>query len=177
MDQFGQAASGCCKRPWAGRRAICINSRSAILGTAFRTRTGRNASMLMSALPHSRALSVSMSATFATNTTSVMDGNTRSALKASNRLKITSGLYCALPGYACPPEDVGGPHGYAEFLKAIHNPRHPEHQEYPRWCGGAFDPSGFDLNSVLSSASPQGPVKTVRTGRLPCSPHDNGIAR
>ncbi len=28
---------------------------------------------------------------------------------------------------ACPPEDVGGPGGYAEFLTAIRYPRHDEH--------------------------------------------------
>lgn len=29
----------------------------------------------------------------------------------------------------CPSEDVGGEGGYDEFLEAIRNPRHPEHQE------------------------------------------------
>lgn len=28
---------------------------------------------------------------------------------------------------ACPPEDVGGPHGYADFLKALANSRELEH--------------------------------------------------
>ncbi len=36
---------------------------------------------------------------------------------------------------ACPPEDVGGVTGYAEFLTAIHNPRHPEHDEWLHWAG------------------------------------------
>jgi hypothetical protein len=30
---------------------------------------------------------------------------------------------------ACPPEDVGGVWGYADFVKAIRDPRHPEHAE------------------------------------------------
>ena len=49
---------------------------------------------------------------------------------------------------ACPPEDVGGPHGYREFLEAIADPRHKEHERYLRWIGGVWDPKGFDLNRV-----------------------------
>jgi hypothetical protein len=49
---------------------------------------------------------------------------------------------------ACPPEDVGGVHGYMEFLVAIHNPRHPEHDEWLDWAGNSFDPEAFDLQKV-----------------------------
>jgi hypothetical protein len=49
---------------------------------------------------------------------------------------------------ACPPEDVGGVWGYADFVKAIRNPRHPEHAEMLAWAGGAFDPDKFDLKGV-----------------------------
>jgi hypothetical protein len=49
---------------------------------------------------------------------------------------------------ACPPEDVGGVWGYADFLKAIRNPRHREHTEMLTWAGGAFDPDKFDLPGV-----------------------------
>jgi hypothetical protein len=38
--------------------------------------------------------------------------------------------------------------GYAEFLAAIHNPRHPEHAEWIQWVGGKFDPEAFDLQSA-----------------------------
>ncbi|MEO8754828.1 MAG: plasmid pRiA4b ORF-3 family protein [Casimicrobiaceae bacterium] len=55
---------------------------------------------------------------------------------------------CTAGANACPPEDVGGPPGYEEFLRAIGNHRHPEHSDMLRWCGGAFDPAGFDVNSV-----------------------------
>ncbi|MCL4490018.1 MAG: hypothetical protein M1570_18095 [Chloroflexi bacterium] len=49
---------------------------------------------------------------------------------------------------ACPPEDVGGVWGYADFVKAIRNPRHPEHDEMLEWVGGEFDPEKFDLDGV-----------------------------
>jgi hypothetical protein len=46
---------------------------------------------------------------------------------------------------ACPPEDVGGTGGYAEFLEAISDPQHKEHESYLEWVGGSFDPAEFDL--------------------------------
>jgi len=49
---------------------------------------------------------------------------------------------------ACPPEDVGGVWGYAEFLQAIKDPEHPEHDEYLEWVGDEFDPKAFDLEAV-----------------------------
>ncbi|MHB1556904.1 MAG: plasmid pRiA4b ORF-3 family protein [Isosphaeraceae bacterium] len=44
---------------------------------------------------------------------------------------------------ACPPEDVGGVWGYADFLKAIADPEHEEHDELLQWAGGRFDPDAF----------------------------------
>lgn len=35
----------------------------------------------------------------------------------------------------CPPEDVGGPWGYAEFLTNIKDKSHPENQELREWYG------------------------------------------
>jgi hypothetical protein len=49
---------------------------------------------------------------------------------------------------ACPPEDVGGIWGYYDFLEAIQDPKHEEHDEYLEWIGGAFDPEAFDLEEV-----------------------------
>jgi hypothetical protein len=49
---------------------------------------------------------------------------------------------------ACPPEDVGGAHGYAQFLAALADPRHEEHEQYLTWIGGRFDPSRFDLTAI-----------------------------
>ncbi len=45
---------------------------------------------------------------------------------------------------ACPPEDCGGVWGYAEFLEAIQDPKHEEHESMLEWVGGRFDPEAFD---------------------------------
>jgi len=49
---------------------------------------------------------------------------------------------------ACPPEDVGGVWGYSDFLAAISDPKHKEHDDYLEWVGGEFDPNAFDLEDT-----------------------------
>lgn len=49
---------------------------------------------------------------------------------------------------ACPPEDVGGPWGYAEFLVAIGDPKHEQHEEMLEWIGFPFDAEYFDLDAT-----------------------------
>ena len=56
---------------------------------------------------------------------------------------------CLDGGGACPPEDCGGPNGYAEFLRAIKKPGSPRGGELLEWVGGSFDPHGFDAKDVL----------------------------
>ena len=46
---------------------------------------------------------------------------------------------------ACPPEDVGGPQGYARFLEALADPADEEHESVLDWVGGSFDPTQFDV--------------------------------
>ena len=55
---------------------------------------------------------------------------------------------CVAGENACPPEDVGGPHAYTEFLKIVSDRRHEQHEELTLWVGGVFDPKGFDLNRI-----------------------------
>jgi len=55
---------------------------------------------------------------------------------------------CVAGERAAPPEDVGGTHAYEEFLQAIENPKHPQHNDTLTWVGGVFDPEGFDLNAI-----------------------------
>jgi hypothetical protein len=55
---------------------------------------------------------------------------------------------CIAGAGACPPEDVGGVAGYAEFLRAMADPRHPERAAMREWAGGAFDPHAFNPRKV-----------------------------
>lgn len=55
---------------------------------------------------------------------------------------------CLAGANACPPEDVGGLGGYEEFLQAIGDPSHEQHDAMWRWCGGPFDPKSLDINSA-----------------------------
>jgi hypothetical protein len=48
---------------------------------------------------------------------------------------------------ACPPEDCGGIHGYAQLLEILFDPRHPEFEETRTWAG-RFEPDRFDLHAV-----------------------------
>ena len=64
---------------------------------------------------------------------------------------------CLTGKRACPPEDVGGIWGYAEFLQAIRDLKHPEHTELLEWAGGAFDPEAFDLQAVNEQLAHLGP--------------------
>jgi hypothetical protein len=47
-----------------------------------------------------------------------------------------------------PPEDCGGPWGYADFLDAIQNPKHKSHDDMLEWIGGEFDPEAFSAEAV-----------------------------
>jgi hypothetical protein len=48
---------------------------------------------------------------------------------------------------ACPPEDCGGPWGYGDYLAAIADPRHEQHEELMEWRG-PFDPEAFDAKKA-----------------------------
>lgn len=52
---------------------------------------------------------------------------------------------CIEGARARPPEDVGGPWSYDDFLETIRNPEHEDHKAHLRWAGGHFDPEWFDL--------------------------------
>lgn len=49
-----------------------------------------------------------------------------------------------------PPEDAGGPGGYADYLEALADPEHEEHGNMLAWRG-AFDPEAFSIDSVNAS--------------------------
>ncbi|MFJ3482616.1 plasmid pRiA4b ORF-3 family protein [Pseudomonas sp. NPDC090202] len=53
--------------------------------------------------------------------------------------------YCLEGANACPPEDIGGPRGYAGFVEALADPRHPDHKEMKRMFRPPFEPTEFDM--------------------------------
>ncbi len=53
---------------------------------------------------------------------------------------------------ACPPEDCGGPYGYADLLRALSDRKHPEHRELREWAGD-FDPQRFDFDRAAKSVA------------------------
>jgi hypothetical protein len=55
---------------------------------------------------------------------------------------------CVEGARACPPEDCGGAWGYADFLEAISDKKHPEHRDMKEWIGGKFDPEKFSVVEV-----------------------------
>jgi hypothetical protein len=69
----------------------------------------------------------------------------------------------------CPPEDVGGPWGYAELLDAIHDPKHERHAEFKDWIADDFDPNFVDAQwlteevaALAKSWSRKPPAKRAR---------------
>lgn len=55
---------------------------------------------------------------------------------------------CLAGARACPPEDVGGISGYANFMAVLQDPGDPEYEAYLTWAGGSFDPEQFNLQAV-----------------------------
>ena len=79
-------------------------------------------------------------------------------------------LYPRLTGVngRCPPEDCGGPWGYAELLAAIKDPKHERHSELTEWIGDDFDPDAdaseltAQVASLAKSWSRKAPSKRSR---------------
>jgi hypothetical protein len=55
---------------------------------------------------------------------------------------------CIEGANACPPKDIGGRQGYADFLEVMADPNHPEHEHMMEWHGGTFDPTHFEWERV-----------------------------
>lgn len=55
---------------------------------------------------------------------------------------------CLAGGEPAPPEDVGGPHGYMDFLEVWHNPSHPEHADLVAWGKSQGFTGTFNLERV-----------------------------
>jgi len=53
----------------------------------------------------------------------------------------------------CPPEDCGGPFGYAELLDAIADPKHERHAELTEWLGDDFDPEADQAEALIADVA------------------------
>jgi Plasmid pRiA4b ORF-3-like protein len=49
---------------------------------------------------------------------------------------------------ACPPEDCGGPWGYADLLEVLADPKHERHADLREWLGRDHDPEAFNIDEV-----------------------------
>ncbi len=83
-----------------------------------------------------------------TSTTLGMVGSTSFFLKRYCSETIRSGQICVAGERNCPPEDCGGPHGFAELLEVLQNPSHPEHDDISEWVGEDFAPEYFTADEV-----------------------------
>lgn len=55
---------------------------------------------------------------------------------------------CIAGRRCCPPDDCGGVWSFADMLKVIANPSHPEYDEWWAWLGDSYDPAEFSASEV-----------------------------
>jgi hypothetical protein len=64
---------------------------------------------------------------------------------------------------ACPPEDSGGPWGYADLKAILADPSHEQHQEMLDWLGldnaSAFDPNTVTLDQLEEEVALNGAIR------------------
>jgi hypothetical protein len=72
---------------------------------------------------------------------------------------------CVTGERRCPPEDVGGIGGYTDYLEAMADPNHEQHEEVVIWRG-PFDPEDFSVEKVNQELA-----KKFRSKPKPSAPH------
>jgi Plasmid pRiA4b ORF-3-like protein len=91
--------------------------------------------------------------------------NWQHVLELEDQLQpAAEGVYPVCVGGECsaPPEDVGGAPGYEEFLEALSDPSHEEHEHMKAWVGRPFDPKAFSLAGANERLR-----KRLRLGKRP----------
>ena len=70
------------------------------------------------------------------------------ALPATPALKLP---LCMAGANAAPPDDCGGTPGYMDFVQAMADPQHEEHEDMTAWIGrDSWDAAAFDIDHVNS---------------------------
>lgn len=64
----------------------------------------------------------------------------------------------------CPPEDIGGPWGYGEFLSIMEDKNHPEYDEYVEWYPGTYNVDDSQEDELRKHV--EGVAKLISEGRL-----------
>lgn len=81
-------------------------------------------------------------------------------VEVSTGTRLPALVDCA---YRAPPEDIGGPPGFAHFLECLRDPEHPEHDDMTKWYGKTFDVNDPDVDGIkralLSQAMLRPPVR------------------
>ena len=79
---------------------------------------------------------------------------------------------CVAGERRCPPEDVGGVGGYTDYLEALADPQHEDHEQVMMWRG-PFDPEEFSAEKVnqelakkFGSRKTGGPHAAIATPKL-----------
>lgn len=54
---------------------------------------------------------------------------------------------CVAGQRCCPPEDCGGPQGFAELIKVLQDADHPDHEDICEWLGD-FAPEAFSKEAI-----------------------------
>ena len=57
-------------------------------------------------------------------------------------------IHCTGGARACPPENCGGPPGYAHLIEVLANPENEEHADLKRWAPRGFNSETFDRAAV-----------------------------
>ena len=77
---------------------------------------------------------------------------------------------CVAGERSCPPEDVGGSSGYEDYLEALADPMHEEHEDVVKWRG-PFDPEAFSLADINQQLEKRfRPIRMRAVSRTPSNP-------
>lgn len=105
------------------------------------------------------------------STTSAMTGTTASRIKRVSEAAPGANYPRLLKASgACPPEDVGGAPGYDEFLEALADPEHEQHDDMVRWSGRPFDPEDARIDRTVERFDQPATKWAPRLAKLKATP-------